>query len=181
MACPRCQHINDARSQYCFNCGLPLDGETGFIHEGLAAIPAFAMGAPGGFWVRAAAIMIDGLVMGALIIITVGLLTDVPVLEWMAGDANSGAADVINLVIGFGYAPILVGFWATTVGKRALGMRIVRADGSRIGFLRAFGRELARMLSVLTLFIGYLMVAFREDKRALHDLIADTVVIRTES
>lgn len=43
---------------------------------------------------------------------------------------------------------------------------------------RAFGREFAKTLSYLTLFIGFITVAFRKDKRALYDLIADTVVVR---
>ena len=59
-----------------------------------------------------------------------------------------------------------------------LGMRIVRSDGRRVGIGRALGRELATVLSLILLLAGYLMVAFRNDKRALHDLIADTVVIR---
>ena len=39
------------------------------------------------------------------------------------------------------------------------------------------GRMLATIVSTLTLGVGYLMVAFREDKRSLHDLIVGTRVI----
>ena len=87
-------------------------------------------------------------------------------------------AEFINWSISILYAPILLAIWATTVGKRALGMYVVRTDGSRIGFWRALGRELAKLLSFITLGAGFWMVAFREDKRGLHDLIADTVVVR---
>jgi uncharacterized RDD family membrane protein YckC len=58
-----------------------------------------------------------------------------------------------------------------------IGAKIVNVDGSKIGYLTAFLRVLASILSVLTLGIGYLMVAFREDKRALHDLLVGTRVI----
>lgn len=56
-------------------------------------------------------------------------------------------------------------------------LRIVRADGASVGLGQAFGRYLATILSRLILYIGYLMIAFREDKRGLHDLIAETKVI----
>ena len=44
--------------------------------------------------------------------------------------------------------------------------------GRRIGFGRAVGRELAKIVSALTFLIGYLMAAFTERKQALHDMIA---------
>ena len=76
------------------------------------------------------------------------------------------------------YGVILVSASGTTAGKRAMNWRVVRTDGSRVGLLRAFVRELAKfgpMLLVSTVF-----VAFRTDRRGLHDLLADTVVIRRE-
>jgi len=48
----------------------------------------------------------------------------------------------------------------------------------RISFGRATGRFFARIISGLTLGIGYLMVAFTEKKQALHDMIAGTLVLR---
>ena len=60
-------------------------------------------------------------------------------------------------------------------------LRVVRRDGSRVGFGRALARYFASGLSVLPMgFGGYLLIVFREDKRALHDLICDTVVIIRE-
>ena len=86
--------------------------------------------------------------------------------------------DLINYVMGFGYATLLVGAFGTTVGKRPFNLYILRPDGTRVGYGRALGREAARFLSSLLLGAGFLWVLFRADKRALHDLIADTVVIR---
>jgi uncharacterized RDD family membrane protein YckC len=51
-------------------------------------------------------------------------------------------------------------------------------EGRRIGFGRATGRYFAKILSSLTLFIGYLMAGFTEKKQALHDMIAGTLVLR---
>lgn len=67
--------------------------------------------------------------------------------------------------------------WQATLGKLALGIRVVDLDGNRISFLRATGRYFAKILSVMTIFIGYLMVAFTERKQGLHDMIAGTLVL----
>jgi uncharacterized RDD family membrane protein YckC len=55
---------------------------------------------------------------------------------------------------------------------------VLTGDGQRISFGRATGRFFAKFLSALILLIGYIMAAFTERKRALHDMIADTVVVK---
>ena len=54
----------------------------------------------------------------------------------------------------------------------------MRPNGGPIGLGRAFGRYFAKILSGLILMIGYIMAAFDSEKRALHDMICDTRVIR---
>src|SRR5271156_767131 len=68
--------------------------------------------------------------------------------------------------------------WQATLGKRALGLSVTGLAGRRIGFGRATGRYFAKILSSLTLFIGYMMAGFTEKKQALHDIIAGTLVLR---
>jgi uncharacterized RDD family membrane protein YckC len=64
-----------------------------------------------------------------------------------------------------------------TYGKRALHLQVLAAgDLTRIGFLRASARWVARLLSTILL-LGYLMQPFTPRKRALHDYIAGTVVV----
>ena len=75
------------------------------------------------------------------------------------------------------YEVTLNGRFGATLGKLIIGARIVRMDGSRLGYGMAFLRWLAERLSDFTCYIGYLFVAFREDKRAMHDLIVGTRVI----
>jgi uncharacterized RDD family membrane protein YckC len=60
----------------------------------------------------------------------------------------------------------------------AMGLKVVRADGSPVSIGLAFGRYFAKMLSGFILLIGYIMAAFDAQKRALHDMICDTRVIR---
>jgi uncharacterized RDD family membrane protein YckC len=65
-----------------------------------------------------------------------------------------------------------------TPGQRALGLRVVDDGGARIGHGRALLRHLAGALSWLTLNIGHALVLLRPDRRALHDLVADTHVLQ---
>ncbi len=69
------------------------------------------------------------------------------------------------------------GKFGATLGKMIIGAKIVRLDGSALGYKFAFFRFLGRIVSDFTCYIGYLLVLFREDKRALHDLIVGTRVI----
>jgi uncharacterized RDD family membrane protein YckC len=74
---------------------------------------------------------------------------------------------------------VLPGFTGRTVGKWATGLRILRTDGARPGVGHAFLRHFVGYpLSVLTLGVGFLIAALNTRGRALHDLIADTVVVR---
>ena len=64
-----------------------------------------------------------------------------------------------------------------TLGKRALGIKVTDDNGQRLSFAHALGRWFAAALSYLTLYIGFLMAAFTERKRALHDVVASTLVV----
>ncbi len=67
--------------------------------------------------------------------------------------------------------------WQGSPGKRILGIRVIRAAGGRIGFLRANVRFFAKILSALPLCAGFLAVLFTKNKQALHDRLAGTHVI----
>jgi uncharacterized RDD family membrane protein YckC len=64
-----------------------------------------------------------------------------------------------------------------TLGKRFCGLTVVTTGVKRISFARALLRFLARYLSGALFGIGYLMIAFRSDRRGLHDMIAGTLVL----
>jgi uncharacterized RDD family membrane protein YckC len=72
---------------------------------------------------------------------------------------------------------LLNGRYGATIGKMAIGARIVLWDGSPIGYRRAAWRWLAARVSDLFCFAGYALIALRADKRALHDLLVGTRVI----
>lgn len=159
VSCPRCARVNEPGSTFCYNCGLPLDGaEPGVTGQVRAT-----------FWIRVGAYLIDGILL-ALVVSLPAYLT-----------AGSTAGDWTPSFFEVAYFTIAVAIWGQTIGKRALRLKVVRPDGSRVGFWRALARALAYYLSGIILLIGFLMVAFRKDRRALHDLICDTVVVRVEN
>jgi uncharacterized RDD family membrane protein YckC len=65
-----------------------------------------------------------------------------------------------------------------TLGKAIIGLKVTRFDGRRITVLRSLWRELAKVFSVATVLLGYLMAALMPRKQALHDLLAATYVVR---
>jgi uncharacterized RDD family membrane protein YckC len=65
-----------------------------------------------------------------------------------------------------------------TYGKQILGIKVCDLQGYRISFAHATGRNLAKLISVLTVFIGYLFSFFNKQQQCLHDMIAGTLVMK---
>ena len=84
---------------------------------------------------------------------------------------------IISIIIHISYYVYFNGKYGATLGKMAIGARIVNSDGTPISYAKAFGRFFAEILSGLILGIGYIMAAFDDKKRALHDQICNTLVV----
>jgi uncharacterized RDD family membrane protein YckC len=127
-----------------------------------------------GFWIRFLAYLLD------VIILQVFLYLFGMILGMVLGGADTVQliATVVSFVLALGYEIFFIGKYGATPGKMALKLRVVRADGSPVGYGLAAGRYLSKILSALILLIGYIMAAFDEQKRALHDRICDTRVVR---
>ncbi|MBF8299209.1 MAG: domain containing protein, partial [Dehalococcoidia bacterium] len=183
ISCPRCRSVNDAGSRFCYSCGLPLEEAASTATGGpLRTATGDLIGTPAGFWVRAAAVIVDGVLLGA-----VGLIIAASLGEPLFGQPLSGSpsfgdvfrtSDRISLVLDAAYYVLGWSVFGTTFGKRVFRLYVVRPDGSKASFWRALWRYIAHGISALVFLIGYLMVAFRKDKRALHDLLADTYVVK---
>lgn len=65
-----------------------------------------------------------------------------------------------------------------TYGKQLLQIRVCDMEGNRLGVAHAAGRNLAKILSMLTLCIGYLYIFFNKKQQGLHDVIAGTLVVK---
>jgi uncharacterized RDD family membrane protein YckC len=132
----------------------------------------------GGFWIRVVAYIIDGILL-TIVCGVVDRLLGINILEsdW---DHYDPLANVISLVIGWLYFALLESSErGATVGKMVMGLRVVTSDGRRLSFMNATGRYFAKILSAIILCIGFIMIAFTDKKRGLHDMIAGTLVIKT--
>jgi uncharacterized RDD family membrane protein YckC len=87
-------------------------------------------------------------------------------------------ATALQFIIVISYQTLFVGRFGATPGKMACGLRVVTADGGRVTYARALARYFSTIISAVTLMIGFVMAAFDEEKRALHDRICDTRVVR---
>jgi len=119
----------------------------------------------GGFWERFGAALIDGII----------LLIPNYILEYALGTSGS----FIAIIIGWLYSAILEsGENQATFGKKALGLKVVNADGQRISFGQATGRHFGKYVSAIILLIGYFMMLWDDKKQTLHDKMAGTFVVK---
>ena len=141
----------------------------------------------GGFWRRVVAYIIDSFLLTFLLSLLGGLF-GAGLRSWLFTVDTMG-----QMRIGQGYwtfvglswvaqwlyfALLEASPWQGTLGKKALGLSVTDLHGNRIGFARATGRYFAKILSGLVLLIGFIMVAFTQRKRGLHDMLAGTLVYK---
>lgn len=131
----------------------------------------------GGFWIRVVAYLIDAILLGGASAILASLLG----VDMFGGEktAFDPTVNVGSLIIGWLYFALMESSErGATLGKMAVGLRVVTDQGERLSFGRASGRYFAKLLSALILCIGFIMVAFTDRKRGLHDMIASTLVVK---
>ena len=143
-----------------------------------------------GFWIRVGAKFIDGLIiMIPMMILMFGFLAltggfmaaaegkqDDPTAAFAAIAGSIGINLAVYVVIVL-YNGLLVSKYGATWGKMAVGIKVVSDDGSPIPTGRAWGRAFADLINQFCSLL-YLMPAFDSEKRALHDHICSTRVIR---
>lgn len=107
--------------------------------------------------------------------------TDVSVRESALYAANlaSGLVPILNLVINSVYFIYLTGRRGQTLGKKALGIKVVKIGTlQQPGYMTAFLREaVGKFLSALVLLLGYLWALWDKRQQTWHDKIAGTLVI----
>jgi len=140
----------------------------------------------GGFWIRVLAYIIDAMILQfastVLAMVGVGLV----IAAGGAGDTATGAALVLvyGLILPLNWLYFAImesSVWQGTLGKQALKLVVTNESGERIGFGRATGRYFAKILSSIIFLVGFLMVGWTRRKQGLHDLIAGTLVYRSDS
>lgn len=137
---------------------------------------------------RLAAVLLDGFIVAVPVMLVAILL---PMFAAGSGGKTSAiVAGVVGLVFGLGFIAfvafqlVLIYRHGQTLGKKLVGIRIVRTDGSRAGLRRIFLlRALVPGIIGAIPLIGPLfslvdpLFIFGEERRCVHDLIADTIVV----
>lgn len=128
-----------------------------------------------GFWIRVAAIIIDGIILWLvnfiLSLIMMGGFTSTEI------DSSFYLYFSVAIIIYVFYFPVMESSEKqATLGKMAVGIKVGNSKGERLSFMNALGRFFAKILSNITLYIGYMMAGWDPKKQALHDKLANTYV-----
>lgn len=118
-----------------------------------------------GFMPRAVASIIDAVI---LLIIWIAL-------QMLLGNT---LGLLLQLAVAIGY---VLGFWTTTgqtPGHKAMGLRVVRTDGTRLDLSHAMLRYVGAIVASIPFFLGFSWVAFNTGRQGWHDKLADTCVVK---
>lgn len=149
-----------------------------------------------GFWLRLVAKLIDGLILGVIFMALSLLFFADDFAKMIEFSAKAGAggdqppedigaffafqigATLFQYLATSIYNGVMVSKWGATLGKMALGLKVTDAEGNPLSKGKSWGRAFADLINNFTCTIGYVIAAFDEQKRALHDHICNTRVIK---
>lgn len=132
----------------------------------------------GSFDQRATAAVLDWLFVSAVCIIPAFVITFF-ISDQIIGLGFAASLLIIIPIVNLIYHIVMESSAKqATHGKRIIKISVCDLQGNRLTRAHAAGRNLAKVLSVLTLFIGYLYIFFNKQQQALHDKIAETLVIK---
>jgi uncharacterized RDD family membrane protein YckC len=206
MFCPQCGAQVEETAGFCSNCGAKMAASRPAVPEPMtahapmpaappsmaapppAAVPPGAAGTPSaqvkyaGFWIRWLANFIDSLIVSIPMVTLVMLASAAGIFS-----PGQGGPEMIFFLLMLPFAVAATWLYfaiqessseQATLGKRILGIKVIDYEGRRIGFARATGRFWGKTLSGILFNIGYIMAAFTNRKQALHDILAQTLVVR---
>lgn len=125
-----------------------------------------------GFWIRCGATLLDGVCLQTVFII-VHLLLGYSLLE------PPSAVSLIESLLAGVYYIVMTVIWGQTLGKMATGIKVIRNDGTPNTWGIIILREtIGKFVSSIILCIGYMMAGWDGKKRALHDRMFATRVVK---
>lgn len=177
IRCQSCGYDNPPEARFCANCGSNLVAAT--MQPAPTVIPG-AEPAPEvaveymGFWIRFGAAIIDAVVIS---LISFAFLYIVILRLY-----GIGLGSVFWIFLPWLYYWLFTGLKGQTPGKMAVGIRVIKADGSIPGLGIAALREIpGKILSTVAIYLGFLWIIWDRQKQGWHDKIANTYVLRVKS
>jgi uncharacterized RDD family membrane protein YckC len=160
-------------------------------------VPASGRYELAGWWSRVGATLIDSLIIGVGALIIVALFGSVFSVGFFDSEETGVVALVVGLMLSFVaiaivallYAPLMMDKTnGKTLGRMAMGIRVVRANGQRM----TFGWAMLREVAVKALLFGFagsltfglanladvLWPLWDDENRALHDFVVDTRTVK---
>ncbi len=146
-----------------------------------------------GFWLRACAYAIDAVIVSIYVSVLVATLAFVTAalsdsLQSLGAVPASIASTMGALLIAFAFCFAPAIYFACfesskfqgTPGKMLLGLQVVDLNGQRLTFWRSMGRQICKLASIVSLYIGFAMAGFTPQKQALHDMMTGSLVIKKQ-
>ena len=185
--CARCGSNLESEANFCPSCGASVRGQRAVA---TGPTPEYM-----GFWIRFAGSLVDGVVLNVVVtLVSVAVIT--PVAVGLTPDDFTGDEEALFAAIGVSfylwililvfipiiYSVVMTSVWGQTLGKMATGIKVVDGVGQTPNFWRVVLREtVGKFVSMLPLYLGFFWAGWDSRKRAWHDHIAGTYVVRKSS
>lgn len=133
-----------------------------------------------GFWKRFFAFLIDSIIIFIIYILSLVLL----IFAFMNDSSKYMLNIYYMLFYLFSFSLTILYWtifecssWQATPGKKALGIKVADMQGNRLSFLHSLRRNLCKIVSNFTFYVGYVMAGFTVRRQALHDKMSSCLVI----
>ena len=149
------------------------------------AQPPNLIGHYAGFATRAIALVIDYLIILLLLFVIAWFINSLPNLfnfqrinlRWLNSLVILVSSVAFTVVFIYGYFSIFWYLTGQTLGNAVMGIRVIRKNGRRVGFLRSLVRCIGYLLAFIPLGLGFLWVLGDDRRQGWHDKLAGTYVI----
>jgi uncharacterized RDD family membrane protein YckC len=199
LTCENCGTELPEGASFCGRCGTPVSvAQIGPVYVPKTAPPAEEIPGPqrfslpqvrtkyAGFWLRAVAYLIDTVIVSVALALAGSfdpsafiVFPDPNAASRLALPQLTPLAIALSIpIVWLYYAFFEASAWQATPGKRVIRLYVTDINGRPLTFARATIRHFAKMISSLTLLVGYFVAGFTEKKQALHDIIASCLVLR---
>ena len=192
MFCTQCGTQLPDSSKFCHHCGFAVSGAVEVPPPPPVVVPTTRPVEYAGFWRRLVAHIIDRIILGipSSMLVVAFIVPAIAALCKSECNAEDIPVAIISIIVGSIWLALLIvighllyfTFFESsrlqaTPGKMLLGIIVTDLQGQRVTFMRALGRNLGKIISHAILNIGFIMAGFTARKQALHDILADCLVV----